>query len=44
MFIVENNLYKMPEEGQAYMLDTTNRHTALNLSWENRVHLVLCLK
>ena len=44
MFIVENNLYKMSEEGQAYMLDTTNRHTALNLSWENRVHLVLCLK
>ena len=38
------SFYKMPELGQAYMLDTTNKHTALNLSWENRVHAVFCLK
>ena len=44
MFMVEDNVYKMPELGQAYMLDTTHKHTALNLSWENRVHAVFCLR
>jgi len=44
MFIVDDNLYKMPELGQAYMLDTTKKHTALNLGWDKRVHLVVCLK
>lgn len=44
MFIVDDNLYKMPELGQAYMLDTTKKHTALNLGWDKRVHLVVCLR
>lgn len=44
MFIVDDNLYKMPELGQAYMLDTTKKHTALNLGWDQRIHLVVCLQ
>ena len=44
MFIVDDNVYKMPDPGQAYMLDTTKKHTALNLGWNKRVHLVVCLK
>ena len=44
MFIVDDNVYKMPEPGQAYMLDTTKKHTALNLGSNKRVHLVACLK
>ena len=44
MFIVDDTVYKMPELGQAYMLDTTKKHTALNLGWDSRVHLVVCLK
>lgn len=44
MFIVNDNVYKMQELGQAYMLDTRHKHTALNLSWQERVHFVVCLK
>ena len=44
MFIVDDNLYKMPNAGQAYFIDTTKKHTALNLSWEDRIHLVFCIK
>lgn len=44
MFIVNDAVYKMTELGQAYMLDTTKKHTALNLGWDRRVHLVVCLK
>lgn len=39
-FLVDDELCKMPEKGQLYELDTTKKHTALNLSWKNRVHIV----
>lgn len=41
MFIVEDETYKMPETGRVYTLDVTKRHTAINASREDRVHLVL---
>lgn len=44
MFLVEDTIVRMPEEGALYWLDTTKIHTALNLSWEERIHIVFCLK
>ena len=44
MFLVEDVVYRMPEEGALYWLDTTKIHTAMNLSWDNRIHIVFCCK
>lgn len=43
-FIVNDNFYRMPISGQTYLLDTTQKHSALNMSKEDRIHLVFCLK
>jgi len=44
MFIIEDKIYKMLTPGSVYKIDTTKRHSALNLSWEDRIHLVFCIK
>jgi len=44
MFLVNDELRYMPELGTLYFLDTTQRHTALNLGWTKRTHLVFCVK
>lgn len=44
MFILEDKIYKMPNLGSAYKINTTKKHSALNLGWEDRIHLVFCIK
>lgn len=43
-FYTDGKLERMPELGRLYCLDTTKYHSALNLSWEKRVHMVFCLR
>jgi hypothetical protein len=40
MFIIEKQLYEMNHLGRMYEMDTTQHHTALNLGWTDRVHMV----
>lgn len=44
MFIVDDVVYRMPEVGHVYYLNTTLKHTALNLGRNERIHLVFSLK
>ncbi len=44
LFLVEDQVYSMQNLGKLYYLNTTKKHTALNLSWEERIHFVVCLK
>ena len=39
-FIIEKQLYEMNQPGVLYEMDTTQHHTALNLGWTDRVHMV----
>jgi len=44
MFLVDDNIHRLDKLGQLYLVDTTKKHSALNLGWTNRVHLVFDLK
>lgn len=44
MFLVDMQFFTMPTIGQAYLLDTTKEHTALNLGWGTRIHIMFSLK
>ena len=39
-FIVDNKLSQLPADGNYHMVDTTKMHTAINASWEDRLHIV----
>ena len=41
---IEDNIHRLDELGHLYLVDTTKKHTALNLGWTNRIHLVFDLK
>jgi len=43
MFIIDDQIYRYPADGSWYLIDTTLRHTAINASWEDRIHIVGCL-
>lgn len=43
-FYVDGEIINMPVLGKTYLLDTTKKHSAINLSWEDRIHFVVCLK
>jgi len=36
--------YNIPANGSVYKVDTTRNHFVFNGSWEDRIHLVLCLR
>jgi hypothetical protein len=38
--IIDKKVEHLPADGNYYVIDTTQYHTALNASWENRIHLV----
>ena len=38
--ILDNDRFHIPATGEAYVIDTTKKHTALNCSTINRVHIV----
>lgn len=35
--------YNIPSDGSVYKVDTTRNHFVFNGSWEDRIHLVLCI-
>jgi|TARA_B100000085_G_scaffold126695_3_gene115350 hypothetical protein len=42
-FIIVNDiLNRYPANGSYYIVDTTRKHTAVNASWQERIHLVGC--
>lgn len=43
-FYINGQVVKMPTLGQTYLLNTTCKHSAINLSWEDRIHFVVCFK
>jgi len=42
-FILEDILHRLKGDGSVYWVDTVQRHTAVNASWETRIHLVGCV-
>ena len=43
MFIIDDKIYRYPADGNYYVVDTTKKHTAVNASFEERIHIVGCL-
>lgn len=42
--IVNQEVMHLPADGRYYEIDTTQKHTALNGSWEDRIHIVGCYR
>jgi len=40
MFIVDDQVYRLPADGSVYLVDTTVKHTAINASFEERTHII----
>lgn len=43
MFIIEDEVFRYPADGNVYLIDTTKMHTAINASTEERIHIVGCV-
>lgn len=43
MFIIDDEVFRVPADGRGYLLDTTVPHTAVNASLEERIHIVFDL-
>lgn len=41
-FVIEDEVVRLPADGNHYLIDTTKRHTFVNASWEERIHIVGC--
>ena len=41
--VVDDKVVRCPEIGKPYVIDTTKLHTAVNASFETRVHIVGCI-
>lgn len=41
-FIVEDEVIRLPANGKSYHIDTTKKHTFVNASFEERIHIVGC--
>ena len=39
-FVIDDKITRYPADGNWYIVDTTKKHTALNASWNDRIHLV----
>ena len=39
-FIIDDVVSRYPADGNFYIIDTTKTHTAVNASWEDRIHLI----
>ena len=42
--VIEDKCYWYPADGNYYLADTTKNHTFVNGSWEERIHIVGCIK
>ena len=40
--VIDDIVHRYPADGNYYIVDTTKMHTAINGSWEDRVHIVGC--
>jgi len=41
--VVDNEIIRLPADGNVYTVDTTKMHCAVNASWEDRIHIVGCI-
>ena len=41
--LIENEAIHLPADGSYYIVDTTKKHTAINASLEDRIHIVGCI-
>ena len=41
--VIDDIVHRYPADGNYYIVDTTKMHTAINGSWEDRVHIVGCI-
>ncbi len=39
-FVVDEEIKRFPADGNYYILDTDKKHTAINASWYDRIHLI----
>jgi hypothetical protein len=43
MFIINDEVKRYPADGKWHLIDTTLWHTAINASFEERIHIVGCI-
>ena len=41
-FVIEDEVKRIPADGNHYYVDTTRKHTFVNASFEKRIHIVGC--
>ena len=42
-FVIDDEVSRYPADGSYYLVDTTKKHTFVNASFENRLHIVGCV-
>jgi hypothetical protein len=42
--VVDDKVIRYPADGSYYILDARKQHTAVNASFEERIHLIACVK
>jgi len=42
-FVIDDEILRIPANGNHYLIDTTRKHTFVNASLENRIHLIGCV-
>ena len=42
-FVIEDEVVRLPANGSSYFIDTTKKHTFVNASFEERIHIVGCV-
>jgi len=42
-FVIDDEVVRLPADGNHYVIDTTKIHTFVNASFENRIHIVGCI-
>ena len=42
-FVIEDEVIRLPADGKSYRVDTTKKHTFVNASFEDRIHIVGCI-
>jgi hypothetical protein len=42
-FVIDDEISRYPADGSYYLIDTTKKHTFVNASFENRLHIVGCV-
>jgi hypothetical protein len=42
-FIIDDEIFRYPANGDIYIADTTKKHTFVNASLEERIHIVGCI-